>query len=222
VTGRRHTVFWIVVVLVVAIGGLAIANLVQFDPADVKEELRRRVEEYRLLPEAEVLKRDAFLEDLLANESYREHAKAQFRDVERLHSRVHEAAGLELEAQKVVPPFLRQCRDLSHLSAEEIRRLHDESRSHLVNYGMTRQGPPLREAQGRLKAVLEKQDRIEPKEILELQKAVLTACKGGRFVEAADLIKAFRTRPQSTDYAKQLRDLEEMVSRMSAAAVKPR
>lgn len=208
--------------LVVAIGGLAVANLLAFNPQDVKKELERDIAEYKLIPETEVLKRDVFLHGLLASESYREHAKALHRDVERMHGRVHEAADLELEAKKTVPPFLARCKDLSKLPADEVRRLYDESRTHLVNYATTQQAAPLREAQGRLKALLEKQERIVPNDIIVLQKDVLKASDGGRFQEAADLIAAFRKRPGSGEYARQIRDIEEMVSRKSAAAVKPR
>jgi hypothetical protein len=223
VTGRRRYVFWIALVaLVVAIGGLAIANLLKFDPETVKIELEHRLAEYRRIPESDVLKRDAFLEELLATDSYRDHAKTLYREVERARARVHEAAGLELEALKTVPPFLARCRDLLKISDDEIRRLYDESRSHLANYGMTRQAAPLREAQGRLREILERQDRIDPKEVIELQKSVLTASDAGRFQDAADLIAAFRKRRRSDDYVKQIREIEEMVSRKSAAAVKPR
>jgi len=208
--------------LVVAIGGLGVAKLLAFNPQDVKDELEQDLKAYQLIPEADVLKRDVFLHGLLANESYRDHAKARYRDVERMHPRVHGAADLELEAKKTVPPFLAQCRDLSKLPPQEIRRLYDESRTHLANYATTQQAAPLREAQGRLKELLDKQERIDPKDIVQLQKDVLKSCDGGRFVEATGLIAAFRKRPGSIDYDPKLRELEETVSRRSAAAVKPR
>ena len=221
--GRRHRLFWVAAaVLVVAIGGLVVANVLAFDPEDVKKALERDLAEYKLLPEADVLKRDVFLHGLLQNESYRDHAKALYRDVERMHGRVHEAADVELEAKKTVPPFLARCKDLSNLSGQEVRQLYDESRSHLANYGTTQQAAPLREVQGRLKQLLEKQDRIDPKELLELQKNVLKACDAGKFQDATALIVSFRKRPGSVDYEPKLREIEAMVSRRSAAAVKPR
>src|SRR5262249_32747963 len=95
--GRRRNLFWLAAgTLIVAIGGLVAANLLAFDPRDVKKELERDLAEYKLIPEADVLKRDVFLHGLLANESYREHAKALYRDVERADARVHGAANLEL------------------------------------------------------------------------------------------------------------------------------
>ena len=209
-------------VLVVAIGGLAVANYLQFDPEDVRRELEGKLADYKQIPEADVLKRDVFLHGLLNEPLYQAHAKARYREVERIHGRVHEAADLEVEAKKAVLPFLARCRDLPKLPAGDVRRLYDESRSLLVNYGATQQAAPIRETQGRLKDVLDRLDKIEPKDFIELQKAVRKASDGGRFAEAADLIAAFRQRPGSGDYARQVRDLEEMVARQSAAAVRPR
>ena len=219
---RRDHLFWVAAGILLAIGGLVVANLLAFNPKNVKEALEQDLAEYQLIPEADVLKRDVFLHGLLNNESYREHAKARYRDVERLHPRVHGAADLELEAKKAVPPFLAQCRDLSKVPPGEVRRLYDESRTHLANYATTQQAAPLREAQGRLRALLEKQDRIDPEEIIKLQKEVRKAVDGGRFVEAMQLIADFRKRLGSVEYDRQIRETEEMVSRMSAAAVKPR
>jgi hypothetical protein len=218
VAGRRHNVFWAAVggTLVVAIGVLAIANTTKFDPQTVKEELERRIAEYKRLPEDDVLRRDAVLHELLANESYKEHAKALYREVERAHPRVHDAAQLEREAQKAVPPFLARCKDLSNVSGDDLRRLYDEARSHLANYGGTRQAAALGETQNRLKDRLEKQDRVGPKQVLELQKACHKACDEGRFAEATELIAAFRKRPGSGDYTAQVRDVEEMVRRKAA------
>jgi len=220
---RRHDRFWLATgVLLVTIGGLVVANLLAFNPKSVKDELERDLAEYQLIPEADVLKRDVFLHGLLANESYREFAKARYHELERMHPRIHGAADLELEAKKAVPPFLAQCRDLSKLPPGDIRRLYDESRTHLANYATTQQATPLREAQGRLMGLVDQQERIDPKELIELHKDVLKAVNGGRFVEATKLITVFRKRPGSDDYDRQIREIEDMVSRKSAAAVKPR
>src|SRR5262245_19740527 len=119
-TGRRHRLFWgMAGILVVAIGGLVIANVIAFDPKDVQEDLARRRAEYRLIPEDDFLKRDVFLHELIKNESYQTHAKALYREVERDHAKVHGPAELELEAKKAVLPFLARCRDLSTLPAAE-------------------------------------------------------------------------------------------------------
>ena len=222
-TGRRHRLFWILAsILVVALGGLLVAHAITFDPRDVQAELEAKLAEYRGLPESDFLRRDVFLHELLENKSYQEHAKALYREAERSHAKVHGPAELELEAKKTVVPFLARCSGLSTLSGAEIRLLYDESRSHLANYGTTRQGPPLRDVQARLKALLEQQDRIEPKEVVELQKNVLKACDAGKFQDASALIAAFRKRPGSSEYAAKLRELEEMVARKAAAAVRPR
>jgi len=223
VAGRRHHLFWVAAcTLIVTIGGLVVANLLAFDPDDVRRRLERDLEEYKRIPEADVLKRDVFLHGLLADESYREHAKSLYREVERIHSRVHGAANHELEAKKTVPPFLARCKDLSGLSEKELLRLSDESRTHLATYATTQQAAPLREVQARLKTKIETMESLGPLEFVELQRAVRKACDGGRFQEATDLIAAFRKRPGSSDYAQQLRGLEDMVSRIAAAAVKPR
>jgi hypothetical protein len=222
-TGRRHRLFWAAAAtLGVAIGGLLVANALAFDPKDVQDELQARLAEYQRIPEDDFLKRDVFLHELLDNPSYRDHAKALTRDVERTHARIHERAMLELEAKKTVAPFLARCKDLSRLSPEEVRLLYDESRSHLLNYGSTRQGPPLRDVQAGLKALLEKQVRTDPKEIIELQKEVIKLTDAGRFKEASELMGNFRKRPDILIYDRQLRDLEAMVARKGAAAVKPR
>jgi hypothetical protein len=223
VIGRRHRLFWIcAAVLLVAIGGLLVAHALTFNPKDVQDELEKKLAEFRGIPEDDVLKRDVLLHELRDNQSYRDHAKALYREVERLHAKVHGPAELELEAKKAVLPFLARCRELSRLPAEEIRLLYDESRSHLVNYGATRQGPPLRDVHGRLKELLEKQDRIDPKEFIQLQKDVLKACDAGKFSDASALIGPFRKRPGSVDYEPKIRELEAMVARKAAMAVKPR
>lgn len=209
-------------ILLLAIGGLVLANVLRFDPRTVQKELEERFAEIQRLPEDEVLKRDAALEELIRNDSYREHAKVQLREVDRAHNKIHEPAMLELEAKKTVAPFLARCKDLSRLSPQEVRLLYDESRSHLLNYGSTRQGAPLREVQAQLKALLDQQVRIEPKEVLELQKDVIKATDAGKFKDASELIAAFRKRPGSNEYDRQLREIEAMVARKGAAAVKPR
>jgi hypothetical protein len=210
VAGRRHNVFWIAAALVVAIGGLAVANLLAFNPDDVKKEFER---EFAQLPQDDVIRRDTLMHGMLANESYQNHAKAQYRDLERAHPRTHDAAQLEREAMKAVPPFLARCKDLSTAPADELRRLHDEAQTHLANYGGTRQAGPLREALNRVKERLEKQDKVGPKELLELQKAVHDHCRAGRIAGAKDAITAFRRRPGSNAYAVQLRELDETVRR---------
>ena len=221
--GRRHRRFWVAAgILVVAIGGLLAANLLAFDPKDVQVEVRGKRAEYHRIPEEDYLKRDVLLHELLDNPSYREHAKALYREIERDHAKVHEPAMLELEAKKTAAPFLARCKDLSRLPPEEIRLLYDESRSHLLNYGSTRQGAPLRDVQAQLKTLLEKQVRIEPKEIIELQKEVIKLTDAGRFKEASELVSTFRKRPGSADYDRQLREIEAMIARKAAAAVKPR
>lgn len=221
--GRRHRAFWVAAgILVAAIAGLLAANLLAFNPKDVQDELKGRLAEYRRIPEDEFLKRDVFLQELLDNPSYQEHAKVQYREVEREHAKVHGPAMLELEAKKTVAPFLARCKDLSRLAPEEVRLLYDESRSHLLNYGSTRQGPPLQDVQAQLKALLDKEVRIEPKEIIALQKDVIKATDAGKFKDASELIVIFRTRPGSNAYDPQLREIEAMVARKAAAAVKPR
>jgi hypothetical protein len=222
VAGRRLNVLWISVgTLVILIGVLAVANALKFDVEKVKAEIDARLAEYRQIPEDDVLGWDALHHDLLANDSYKEHAKRQYGEVERLHPRIHDAAQLEREALKAVPPFLARCKDLSKLSGDELRRLHDETRSHLSNYGTTRQAAPLRETLTRLKEQLEKQDKVGPQDLLVLQKSVHDLCKAGRFAEAKERIDAFRRRIGSGDYPTQVRELEEMVRR-KAAAVTPR
>jgi len=216
--GRRHNVFWITAALVIAIGGLAVAKFVAFDPDDVKKEFER---EFADLPKDDVIRRDTLMRGMLANESYQNHAKAQYRDLERAYARTHDAAELEREAQKAVPPFLTRCKELSTATTEDLHRLYDEARTHLTNYGTTRQAGPLREAMSRVKERLDQQDKVLPKDLLELQKAVHEHCKGGRIAAAKDAIAAFRKRPGSNDYAAQLRELEEMVRRKETA-VTPR
>jgi hypothetical protein len=221
--GRRHRAFWVAAgIFVTAIAGLVTANVTRFDPKDVQVEFEAKFAEVRNLPESDVLKKDALLEELLRNESYKEHAKAIYREVDRFHNKIHEPAMLELEAKKTVAPFLARCKDLPRISPEEVRLLYDESRSHLLNYGSTRQGAPLREVQAQLKTLLDKQVRIEPKEILELQKDVIKATDAGKFKDASDLTANFRKRTGSSEYDRQLREIEAMVARKAAAAVKPR
>src|SRR5689334_11370351 len=99
--GRRHRGFWVAAgTILLMIGGLLVAKALAFDPKDVQVEFQAKFTEVQNLPESEILKKDAMLEELLRNDSYKDHAKALYREVDRTHSKVHEPAMLELEAKK--------------------------------------------------------------------------------------------------------------------------
>jgi hypothetical protein len=206
-------------ILVTMIGILGILHATAFDPATVKAELERRIAELDGLPAEEAIRKDTLAEELLANDQYKQHARALYLKVERAHPRLHDAARLEREAAKVVPAFLARCKDLSRLAPSDLQLRSDEARSHVNNFGSTRYGPALRKLQAELKARLESAPRsVTPTDVIELSRKVYQTVAEGHFSPAIDLIADFMKRPGTLEYNPQIQPLREMIAQKAAAA----
>jgi hypothetical protein len=221
VTARGRKVVWVAgLILVATIGILGILHATAFDPATVKAELERKIEELNRIPAEEAIRKDTFAEELLANASYKEHARALYLKVERAHPRLHDASQLEREALKIVPSFLARCRDLSRLAPADLDLLLDEARSHFNNFAATRYGSALRKAQEALKAKLESAPRsVTPPEVVELSRKVHQSVAEGHFSAAIDLIAELMKRPGALEFNPQIQPLRKTIAQKAAAAV---
>lgn len=188
--------------LVVAIGVLGILHGTSDDPKQVQAELQARIDELHRIPDGDSARKEALAREILADESYRQHARALRLKVEREHPRLCEQANLDREAQKVVPPFLARCKDLGGLARHDLTLLTDEARAQLGNYQRSRYGPALRDALRRLE---ETTPQPSP-EYLPMLAKVHDGIKQGKFSEASQ--------------AAQTRELREMVERQAEAAAK--
>jgi len=221
VTAKRQTVLGLTAgaILAVAIGILGLLHATAFDPATVKAELERRIAELNAIPETDAIRKDGLAEELLANESYRQHARALYLKVERAHPKLHESAQLERAAQKEVPPFLAQCRDLSKVPPDELSRLWDECRSLLRNYDGTRYGKNLREARDRIQAAVEAQVRCTAKDVVDLQAEILKQVSAGRFALAWRLVDEFEKKYSNAgEFAGKLQPLRHSILQKAHAA----
>ncbi|MBI3855122.1 MAG: hypothetical protein HY293_05470 [Planctomycetes bacterium] len=212
---QRRIVLWAAGGLVLAIGMLGILHAMRFDPQTVKDEAAKRIEEINTIPDDDPIRKDALVQEFLANESYKDHARAQYLKVERESPRLRDRAKLEREARAAVPPFLARCKDPT---AADLPALSDEARSLHRNYATTRYGAALQELRDRLKERMERQDKVGPGDVVILQRDVRKALQDGRPAEATKLIEDFRKRPGSGEYQPQVRECEEQVRR----AIKPR
>jgi hypothetical protein len=221
VATRRQIVLSISIglVLITTIGILGILYVTRFDPATVKAELEQKIEELHRIPAEEAIRKDAFAEVLLANASYKEHARALYLKVERARPRLHDAAQLEREALKVVPAYLARCKDLGKIPPADLQLLFDEARSHIDNFGSTRYGPALRKAQSELKAKLESAPRsASPQEVVELSRKVYQTVAEGHYSSALDLIAEFMKRPGARDYESKVQPLRIMIAQKALSA----
>lgn len=207
-------------ILAVAIAILGILHATAFDPEKLKAELEARIAELNALPEADPVRKDAFAERLLADESYRNHAKALYRKVERAHLKLHEAARLDRAAQKEALPFLARCKDFRTIPSGELPDLLSEARSLLSKYATTRFGDLLRSNVQALENAAEAVPRCAPADVVALQRDVLQQVAAGQFAEATRLIDDFEKRyANAAEFSAQLRELRATVQR---AALKRR
>jgi hypothetical protein len=91
----------------------------------------------------EPVTKDRRLEEFLANEDYKTHARAIWLKAERLHGPAHAAATADEAARKAVVPFLARCKDLSSIPSAQLPALNDEARALQDAYGTSRHGKDL-------------------------------------------------------------------------------
>lgn len=211
------------VTLLIAIGALWALGRVGPDPTAIKAELEMRLEELNKIPPEEAMRRDALAHQLLAEESYQEHAKALRLKLERIHRPIHDLAMLEQAALKEVPAFLARSKDVSKVNRADLELLIGEARVHVNNYGTTRFGDPLRKRLAELTARLESMLKSMPKpvtapDVVELNHKSKAALRTGRFSDALDLIEEFLKRPGAQEYLKQIDPSAEKVKKDAATA----
>jgi hypothetical protein len=221
-TRQGKIMLWgVAVTLVIAIGALWALGHVGPDPTAIKAELEMRIEELNRIPPEEAIRRDTLAHELRDTQDYKDHAKALWLKVERLHRSIHDAAELERAATKEVPAFLARSKDLSKVTRADLELLIGEARTLVNNYGATRFGDPLRKRQGELAAKLESMPKpVRAPEVPELNRKVKDALRAGRFSDALELVEDFLKRPGALEYITQIDSSADAI-RAKAAAVAP-
>lgn len=133
--------------IVAALGALGIVRAMGPDREALRAELKDALDRADALEPAA---KDRRLEELLANEEYQAHARAQWLRAEKMHGPAHQAARAEEAARKAVPPFLARCADLDGKPSDDLRSLDDEARSLQNEHGATRHAPALKDARDRI------------------------------------------------------------------------
>src|SRR5262249_28269156 len=141
------------------------------------------------------VRRDRRLEELLAVEDYKLHARALTLKLEKLHGPAHQAAREELEARKEIPPFLARHSSLDGVPDAQLRPIEDEARALLDRHGTTRYASELRKFRERLAPRLTNATNEES--VIFAKMAEITRARtAGRFAEALDKIdEIVRARP---------------------------
>jgi hypothetical protein len=209
---RRQTVLGLTIgaVLLVAIGGLGMVHFSRIDPDAVKKELDGRIAELQRIPDSESVRKDKLVEELLAVELYKEHAKAAWLKLDRAHRSLHEAAQLERGSEKAVKDFLAR----SRAPGADPYTLEAEARSLIGLYGFTRWGDALRGEQRRLQVIVDANRGPQSADVLALTRDVQKALKDGKPDEALRAIADFEKRfPSHQEYDGKLAELRDQVKR---------
>jgi len=222
VAAKRQTVIALTsgALIAVALGVLGILHATAFDPETVKAEAQSRYDQLNRIPENDSIAREALAKELLANEQYREHAKAIMIKIERAYPKIHETANLERAAQKEIPPFLAKCKELSRVPPDELDALLGEGRSLLRNYGTTRYGNELRRVVDELNVRCDKIIRCFPPDVIALQREVLKHLKEGHFAQGYALVAEFEKKyVNAQEFESQLREIRQSVLRKAEPEV---
>jgi len=149
---RRPAVLAISIGLVLAAiaGALGVLYAMSPDREAIREQLALEISRVEAMPANDPVRKDRRIEELLAAEDCKVHARALWLKLERLHGPVHQAAVADDAARKAVPPFLARCATLAGKSLAELRSLDDEARALQDEHGATRYGPALLDVRQRL------------------------------------------------------------------------
>jgi len=216
---RGRTIVWVVgLILLGAIGVLWGLNQMGPKPDEIKADFAARIEALNKIPDEEAVRKDALAEEYLANEEYKQYAKALWLKLEKAHRSLHDAAQLDRAAQKEVPPFLARSKDLSKAIHEDLNLLIGEARSLINSYGASRFGEPLRKRMDELTAKLESlPKKVSAPDFMSLMGKVTLEQKAWHFSGVMDLIDEFLKRPGAKDFDTQ-KLIEETKTRAAAAA----
>jgi hypothetical protein len=119
----------------------------QVDPIQIQAELQARIDALTELGENDFYKKDAMMEDILANEQYRKHAPAPYKEVYKAHATVHKQADELRTADREVNPFLQNIDTLltqgKLKEKKAVVALRDESSSKAFRFAATHYKPRL-------------------------------------------------------------------------------
>lgn len=149
---RRPAVLAISIGLVIAAvaGVLGVLHAMAPDREAIRADLSRQIDLVEAMPANDPVRKDRRIDELLAVEDYKVHARALWLKLERLHGPVHQAAMADDAARKAVPPFLARSAALDGKTPAELRSLDDEARALQDEHGSTRYGPALVDLRKRL------------------------------------------------------------------------
>jgi hypothetical protein len=202
--------------IALALGVMASINTGRPDPQAVKAELQAKMVQLDEINEP--IAREKFAKELLANELYRELAKALYGKLERALPKIREAANLERAAMKEVPPFLAKCKDLRPVPYAELEPLYGEAGSLLRNYGTTRYGEELKRLVQELKTRCELIPRCTANDLVALSGEVQKLLKEEKDVDAEERIREFVKKYFNiAEFDTQIRQLQQQVVRHRAA-----
>jgi ElaB/YqjD/DUF883 family membrane-anchored ribosome-binding protein len=202
--------------LIVALAALLIAHAMDGpSPEEIKKELSEKLQALEQMPAQEILKKDQIAHELMEHKEYRAHALARYRQLEKLHTSLHESAERERNAKRDVPPFLARAKTLESRPLAELRMLYDEARSLLDSYGATSFAMALHDIRDRLTTAMEAAKKTPTSlELVTLSGAVQRNLREGRFATALGQIDAFQKRCGDEDvYRPQLEELRAAVRR---------
>jgi len=220
VAAKRQTVIALTAgaSIVLALGVLASINTDRPDPQAVKTELQAKMVQLDEINDP--IMREKFAKELLANDLYRDLAKALYGKLERAFLKIREAANLERAAMKEIPPFLARCKDLPRVPYHELDALHGEANSLLRNYATTRYGEELRRLVEDLKARCAIVIRAGSIDVLALRRDAFKLANEGRFAPAYALILEFEKKyVNAMEFESQLREMKEQVLRRAETAL---
>jgi hypothetical protein len=220
VAKRRRSIVWIVgLILLGAIGVLWALGNVGRKPEEIKAELEARIEELNRIPAEEPVRKDDLARELLANDDYKNHAKALWLRLEKAQRSLHDAAQLDRAAQKDVPPFLARSKDLSRIERTDLQNLIGECSTLIASYGATRFGDALRQRRDELTAKLESLPKpATASDVMDLSRRVLLAQNEGRHSDPLDIIDEFLKRPGANDHRKMIDTMIETTNSKAQAA----
>jgi hypothetical protein len=212
---RGRSIVWVVgLILLGAIGVLWGLNQMGPKPDEIKADFGTKIEALNKIPDEEPVRKDALAEEYLANEEYKQYAKALWLKLEKAHRSLHDAAQLDRAAQKEVPPFLARSKDLSKANHEDLKLLIGEATSLINNYGASRFGEPLRKRLDELTAKLESLPKqVTALDFLDLSGKVTLEQKQWHFSGVMDLIDEFLKRPGCKVY-----DVNKLIEETKAKA----
>jgi hypothetical protein len=217
---------WVASLLVAgSIGALIVVKILQPDSEAIRAEFMKQLAAIERLPSDDPIGRDQRAEELLADPEYRAHAPGPYRQLERLHARLHEMALLEREARTEVPPVLDLCGKTAGLPREALQALHDTVSALLQRYASSTYGPALTRVRGELRDLLEALPSLGPakREWIQVTRDVWIRSSEGDFTGALALLSEFEKKPAAAslpDLSAKCAEQRDLVNRKAETAAR--